>query len=206
MRPLPLLPLAILLAGCGVAPPAGGAKAPAVMTPDLDTRSSLRLPKLGRTLAIGEGINAATDLFPPLRGAYTFNDLPSGFGEGFEARGWETRLEGFGIIAYSGRIALAMRQLFEVEKERADDLQRSLERLNQSARREIVPGPNLEYRFWLDGNNILMLLRRTNKPGFFAVTIALGERQVMAALKMTPEAARATIDRLTNPKNSPPVK
>lgn len=192
------------LSGCGAPPSAARPASVVEIEPKLDSRSRLRLARLGNELAVGDAAERVSEIFPLARGAYSFSDAPAMLGEGFEAKGWETSTEGFGAILSAGKVALAMRQFPGVDRTRADDLQAALVRANGDLRPEIISGRNVEFRFWVAGEATLMFLRTAVKADQFDVTEALGDTRLMNALGMSPTKARAMVAELNSAKPIPP--
>ena len=164
--------------------------------PSFDQPTPLRLERLGRKLEIGADESALREVFPKPEGAYEFNDLPSVLRGSFESTGWEGRNEGFGAILYGGKVALAMRQFYEIDGARFDELFRTLQNANRGVTRTNAEGRNAEFWFWESGSQILMALRRGVKGNRYDLTIALGDKAVMDALEMTPAKANGIIETL----------
>ena len=198
----------LLLAGCGpsrVGPanPAATNGARAV-APNLEASSALSLERLGRTLRVGDDERAFAEFNPRPPGAFAFSDLPTQLEGTYEARGWETSREAFGVLLYGGRVALAMRGFYGVDAPRFDDLLLNLRRASGRVAPTTLTGPNVDFWFWEDGERMLMLLRRRVRSGRYEVTEALGERNLMLALDMAPGKAKGIVERLESEETATP--
>ncbi|RYG87831.1 hypothetical protein EON77_01550 [bacterium] len=192
--------LAVLaLAGCGATPNGavtGEAKPRRSVEPKLDASTPLTIERLRRRLKIGDDAALAQEIFPKPPRAYVFNDLPERLAGDFDARGWESKEEGFGAILYSGRVAMAMRQFYAIDSARYDELLQTVADANRRVKRQTIAGDNVEFTFWEFEPQILMVLRRGVRQGTYDMTVALGDASVMDALDMSPSKARALVDRL----------
>lgn len=194
-----LLLVGLALAGCGASPSgtnAGEIRTQRSIEPKLDAVTPLVIERLRRPLKVGDDAALAQEIFPKPPRAYVFNDLPELLAGDFDARGWESKKEGFGAILYSGRIALAMWQFYSINSADYDDLLQRVQDANRRVKWSKITGDNVEFTFWEFEPQILMVLRREVRQGAFDMTIALGDASVMKALDMTPAKAQGTIDRL----------
>ncbi len=203
-----LWPLAIgmlVLGGCStqeitpIAPPARlSATLDPSDLPDLETRSDLELFSSNRESAsvvrIGTDLDRALAAFPRPGGAHDFSDLPSTLPTEFSARGWETANEGFGVILYNARVASAVHELRRTDRAMLDEL---VERYNKAIpeKYQITPlaGARIRYWFWEDGRRRLMICGVDTPKDGYSVTVALGDRVVLDALRMSPATATADL-------------
>ncbi len=153
----------------------------------------------------------AAEVFPKPPRAFVFNELPERLQGDFDSRGWEAKDEGFGAILYGGRVAVAMRQFYGIDAARYDELLATVRSTNARVRNRTLSGENVEFTFWEADPQVLMVLRRGVRQDAYDVTIALGDREVMDALDMTPPKVQGILERLEGnavaaTPNKPPVK
>ena len=193
----------LIISGCGPSEPGpvtNSTNAPAsrVVEPKLDTRSSLHLERLGRRLKVGDDTSLIAEVFPSPAGAFAFSEPPTRLADTFEARGWESRNEGFGALLYGGKVALAMRQFASSDGARFNELYETLKNTNKGITPREESGKNVSFWFWEEGDHVLMLMRRGLKTDRYEIVEALGERSLMAELEMAPGKAKAILDRLNS--------
>lgn len=162
----------------------------------LDNPGPLRLERLGRKLSLGADEAALREVFPKPEGAYEFNDLPKNLRGTFESTGWENRTEGFGALLYGGRVALAMRQFYEIDGARFNELFRNIRAENREVQSQTLEGRNAEFWFWESDAATLMVLRRGVKGNRYDMTITLGDKSLMNALDMSPAKAQGIVETL----------
>jgi hypothetical protein len=167
--------------------------------PNLDAKSELVLIRQSGRLHVGDSVESALVLYPPLQKSKELSELPATV-PGLSASGWQGENEGFGMAAKDGRVALALRSqdlleagdLSTIVRNYESEIGRQADDLPQSSRGQ--------YWFWTSqraptGAQRLMIYSRTGKSGKRSVVIALGDSTVMDALRMNPQAARNDLDK-----------
>jgi hypothetical protein len=199
-----------MLIGCGESAPAPP-ETPAIVTPAAEpAKQTLRAPdftiesRLSLLNGTSGGVKIGTDakealtVFGKPPSSWNTHDLPPSISGAFEAAGWQTKDEGFGMILNKGRLAAALYQLEKTTEERYREI------LDQNRRSFGEPskfseGKFVSYWFWQDADGkspsdqVLLMISATQVlPGKWSITEALGLQPVMNALGMTPEQAPAT--------------
>lgn len=187
--------VAPVLAGCGdpeklnLAPqPLFPADAP-VRAPEFGPRTSIRLRNGRDDVRVGGEAAEAARLFTQPKKSFELRELPTQFGDGFRVRGWESDAEGYGVISFDGRVALALRTLRNVDEERVIETIREAEYdLGRNA--VTATGKTSRYWFWESQRDRKMVCAVEVKRGEFMLTLAIGELNVMDALRMAPAQAQ----------------
>lgn len=142
----------------------------------------------GQTLLVGDAIDKAFEVFPAPPKSYDFYELPKGLGKGYRARGWDAGGESFGVIAFGGRVALAMRTVDNCPPERRDEILRDAE--NQVvAQGRFLGGKYANYWFWERERQRMMICTVRNARGVSSLVWAIGDTELMSALRMDSTAA-----------------
>ena len=181
----------------------------AVGSPKSLTKTDLAIFRDTGRLHVGDTWETAVELFRPPKNSYEFNDLPPHFQPpAYKAKGWDSRKEGFGVILHEGRIAFAMYQIAKGDIDQFNELiafhQRQVGRLVM----ERLDGKHVQYCFWADENQRLMIMGLESK-GSMKITIALGDDVVLKALGISPEDAKRDlkrVDDLFDQIHNPPAK
>ncbi|CAN5732142.1 hypothetical protein BH11ARM2_BH11ARM2_18250 [soil metagenome] len=193
-----LLPLAalLLLAGCQGGeskkdadaadgtepdPPIG---APATLKP-----SRLFLVGGESILRLGDDWGDAEKVFPAPKESFPVSELPDRFGKPYSAKGWNEAHDGFGVILYSDRIAAAMVQNERPDASSADKIRKRYGDELSSITPVEVRGGNVNFTFWEDGDQRLMLLEQ-KMENRVRTTIALGDKNVMDGIGASVERAQ----------------
>jgi hypothetical protein len=196
VRHLGLLLALTATVGCGVEGPAdpNGASATvptqlAVDAPNLAERTRLGLLRQGRKVRVGDGVEYAFQVFEHPRRFFEFSQLPPTLQRPFEARGWESGSEGFGVILFEDAVAACVHQIERTGPARLlsllDDYTREFGRPTTEVRTQ-----RAQYWFWEESEHRLALVATENLKGEVALAVAVGDLDVMAALGFSPEAAR----------------
>jgi hypothetical protein len=193
------LALVLLAAGCGPLPestvddtesPETRTVAPLTLrAPDFTVRTSLGLIRHGRKLRVGDGVDYAFQVFEHPRRFFEFSQLPPGLQPPFEARGWESSEEGFGVIGYGQAVALALHQ---IERTGEGRLQLLLDvYIDEFGEADVeVRSEQVHYWFWEEDTHRLMIASTRSARGEYTLAVAVGATGVMDTLAMSPSAAR----------------
>jgi hypothetical protein len=205
LRPFRWLLFAVVAVGCGTSQPPVNQDAPSVVTPVTDTKRALPAPNFDAEsrlilqrgnagVRVGATYEDAVSVFAAPTGWWTRDDLPPSIGPPFDARGWQTKGEGFGTILYKGRVAAAVYELDRTSGDRLDELLGWQQTANGTAW-TVLPGKFVRYWFWRSGmrsnpgDQVLMVCATEIQAGKINVTASIGTQSVMDALSMTPETA-----------------
>jgi hypothetical protein len=198
--------VALISAGCGTSQPPAAQETGAVVTPvmeapkkpldppNFDADSRLVLQRGNAGVKVGGSYEDGVSVFAAPTGWWPRDDLPPSILSPFEARGWQTKGEGFGTILYKGRIAAAVYELDRTSSERVDELLGWETRVNGPAW-TTMDGKYVRYWFWQSGtranrgDQLLMVCATEIQPHKFNVTASIGTLPVMYSLSMTPETA-----------------
>lgn len=153
------------------------------------------LPKEDRSLKLGDSLQQALRVFPEPSGAFHYADLPEGFALPYQSSVWETNREGFGVITYNDKAVLVMHQVEGVDQERLNQVVEAFRSMGGTTTYEFIPGGRVNYWFWEDRSQRLMVCGMLIDQKNLRITIALGERTVMDALGIS--ATKARIDART---------
>jgi hypothetical protein len=186
MRTALWLSLLIFSAGCG---------APEQAQPQVKAEDRIPAPKLtaselgllhnAKVLRIGDSPDLVTVAFPRPAVAYTFKDLPPGFASPYRAEGYETTRDGFGAIYYQGQLAFAMHREQDVTLEDVAETRKRYEERFGNATTQLTGG-RVYYLFWESDEHRLMICSAKDHadPSRYDLTIAVGDKTVMDALRM----------------------
>jgi hypothetical protein len=168
-----------------------------------------------RTVRVGM---RPTEAFAALRelqeSGFEDERLPSGFAAPYRARSRETASGGFGVISYRDQVVAAMHQELKVSYERVQEVLESHRKHMGREADQQVAGSRVNYWFWEEDNQRLMILAFRKDPSDgVQLTVAMGDRTVMDALKASPtlaEIERDRVDRILserdNVQNRTPVR
>lgn len=195
------LPLAVLATfGCGDPEKINLAPKPVfdinivAKAPELGEPTSIRLRNGPDEIAVGDDVATAIDFYPKPKKSYEVRELPSAFGKEFRAQGWESDIEGFGVISHQGRIVAAMRMLHGVDEAR---LQNEVTAIRYRIGREVesIEGKSGRYWFWQIGRHRQVVCATPEGKDGFLLTLAIGELNTMDALRLNIDLAKADVKR-----------
>lgn len=163
--------------------------------PTFERGTRLGLAKRTGIVKVGADIDSALGVFTEPPGSYEKTDLPPSIPNTFEARGWQKKDEGFGMILYKGRVVGALYQLDRATPDRLDELIK-FQQDAFGAPTKTLPGKYVRYWFWIDGQTedpstgqILMVCATEAKLGKLSISAAVGWQPIMDALGMSWDAA-----------------
>ena len=173
----------------------------------------------GNTVHVGDAWESAEKLFPEHRGAYRLRSLPTRFGSAFEAHGWESTDRqgdrvvsyGYGVITYKDMVIAAIYHAEDQEPAHAQELLDAQRNGTGTLQMSEVKTGDLQWNFWEDGTQRLMVLQDKGKKGT-DVTVLMGDSKVLDALGATkpvgPDPATAPFLSTPPPKSNAdlPVK
>jgi hypothetical protein len=196
MRALGLVLIALLLVGCADEGPKSSVRKSAFLStepvpaPGVLEPGELALLAPNGQIKVGMSLDEAEKIVPAPPNSFALKELPANFAEPYRARGFETYREGFGLILFGEKVAMAMR--------REEDLNAEQIRLVKSRYIETFGTPTADmsdkeigYLFWWKGGHRLMIAISPDVAlkDRFDVTQAMGDATVMDALRMNSLAA-----------------
>ncbi len=211
VRKVWILGLAVIAVGCGGGDSANKAGSPAPSTvasvapPSSLAPTELALFEGPAKVKVGDSADDADKAFPMPPGAFPFKEIPAGFQGDYRARGYDTSRDGFGVILYDNRVALAMRR---EENLTSGEITETFKEY-QSAYgdpHDAVLGARIQYWFWEAEGQRLMLcaVPDSRDSSRIDLTIAVGDHVVMDALRMNIGSARE--DRAAAEKALPAIR
>lgn len=157
-------------------------------------------------LRLHESEEDAFRVFPRPRGAYDFFEDTPLEGDAYVAKGWQNNAEGFGVLLVRNRIVLAMQTLDKVDADTVSQRLKLYEEALAPMSPDVVPGEVASYWFWEVGQARLMICQTKDAKQESQLVIALGDADVMNALRMSRQAAsqdmveaRVKLQKLQNP-------
>lgn len=135
----------------------------------------------------------AFNAFPRPRGAYDFFEDPPLDGDSYVAKGWQSGAEGFGIVLVRNRVVLALQTFDNVDADTASQTLQLYEQAMAPTVPEVVPSELASYWFWETGQARLMVCQTTDSKHKNQLVVALGDADVMNALRMSRPAASQDI-------------
>lgn len=162
--------------------------------PDFQHTSNLGILKGQDTLKVGMSVEDALAIFAEPRGSYEKSERPPAIPEPYEIRGWQASDQGFGLVAYQGRVVAAMHQMEGVTPDRLEELAQRY-RSEYGPAKVFIPGDFARYWIWDNqepgrpADHILLVSASQTHPNRFFVTEAIGWQPIMQALGMIPETA-----------------
>lgn len=127
--------------------------------------------------------------FPRPKGAFDFFEDPPLEGDTYVAKGWQNNVEAFGVLLVRNKVVLALRTIDNADAELVSTKLRTYEEAFAPAKPDLVPGEFASYWFWELGQARLMICNSHDAKMKGQLVIALGDVDVMNALRMSRPAA-----------------
>ena len=196
-RVLGLSLLAILAVGCAQNDPTDEVpnvnKSLSSLVPEYTELSKARLPNGRRYLALGETEDKALSVFPrPSRG-FPLDDGIPGLPSDFKSKGWETSVEGFGIILHDDKIVLAMHQYEGVEADEFASILDNVKTANNLDHFQSVTQDKADYWFVKMGMDEIVLSRVPGAKKRYQVTITVGNEHILDTLGILKDVKKIDI-------------
>lgn len=136
-------------------------------------------------LRLGDTMDMVEKIFPTPQGAVPFKGLPPGFGDGYEARGYETSRESFGGIFHDNGLILAMERRENVDPEIVGETVDRYERQFGPAK-DKVTSKKIQYWFWEEADRRIMVCSTPDEryPTTCDLNISFGDVVMMDAFRM----------------------
>ncbi len=151
---------------------------------------------------VGDSPEQALKVFPTPKSAYLFSDLPPSLSKNYEAKGWETAGgEGYGVILYGGNVVAAMYQVNGQPESMLEQL-RSLQEQGMGTAQYKIDKRPVQFWFWHDGSQTLMLSSYDKGEGRLNITLAMGDNNVLDAIGVSEKKADLDANRLARPAPS----
>ncbi len=188
--------------GCGAVSPAevsasNGKSAPKTRDTAPDIPDDIDVSKLfmvsgGDRLYVGEDLDLAlnADGFKHPEKSTSVNRLPPGLDASYQCYGWETSGRAFGVIATKRKVLLALDTYENADQQAFDDLKKLFS--DRFGEAKSVTSSRVQYYFWEDRQDRLMLCSTLNPDGAQSFSVAIGVKQLMDFFRM--DAASATED------------
>lgn len=129
-------------------------------------------------------------VFPrPANGFDFFEESPI-TGENYVAKGWQSKVEAFGVVLLRGKVVLAHYTLENADFDTIQSMVTDYERAFARSAEPTVPGELGSYWFWESGRVRMMIATNKDAKGKSILVATLGDIDVMSALRMSPEGAR----------------
>ena len=140
----------------------------------------------GQAVRVGDSWEVAQRVFPePRHGAYPLRSLPGQFDHNFEAHGWESNAgQGYGVITDNDLVVAAVYHVEDADDDEAQRLLEAQRAVSGDLKMNEVASGTLDWNFWEDGGQRLMVLRDKGKKGT-DVTVLMGDGTVLDALGAT---------------------
>ncbi len=136
-------------------------------------------------LRVGDSERRALDLFPkPAKQSFDRSELPPMLDKPFRARGWESKMESFGLILLNGQVIVAVIETEAIEREFATEKVELYRKTFNEIEPQIIVNQSVSYWFWNLGRRRLMICLASNRDKTLGLTIALGDESMMDALRM----------------------
>ncbi len=148
-----------------------------------------------RRVQAWDNVDDAREVFARPKRAFEFSDRPATLGSAFKTEGWESASDGYGIISYEDRVVAAVREQYKVAPEAVRNMFMAFIDAYQPMEPTRILGQTCEYAFWTLGDEVLMISSVKVADGQFNLTIAVGDKLVMSALRMDPALAIADKNR-----------
>lgn len=128
-------------------------------------------------------------VFPRPKGAFDFFEDPPIDGEPFIGKGWQSNVEAMGVLLLRNKVVLALNTLDNADAETVSEKLQVYEEALQPRKPDLVPGEFASYWFWEVGQVRLMICHSHDAKNQGQLVIALGDVDVMNALRMSRVAA-----------------
>lgn len=184
----------LLLLGCGSAgsPNAAPVVRKDVAAPNL-VSTDLSMIMGTVSLKVGDPPEKVDQAFPQPANSAPFKELPAIFNGQYRARGYENSAGGFGAIYYENQLAAAV---WRVENATAGELEdivkQHISGFGEPSQK--LPGTGIAYWFWYreSQSQSIMICAAPDRTQSqrFDITIGMGDKNVMDALRMNYIAAR----------------
>lgn len=157
-------------------------KALSTVVPEYTVPSNLKLPNGRRYISLGDSDEKALNIFPKTPRAFPLEDSVPSFPSDFHAKGWESNVEGFGIILHEDKIVLAMHQWESVDPDEFASILKNVQDTNEISRFQSTTVNKADYWYVQSGQDELIISRLPGSKKKYQVTVTLGNQHVIDAL------------------------
>lgn len=216
ITPLLLLIGLVTLSGCGalVSGTSGStaAKAPAsqesftlVTNPGV---SPLAILSGSEKIKIGDPYFRWESVFPrPKKAAFEIQELPKPLSQDdLQPVGWESSNRGYGAIRNGRRLVLAMIWQSKVTQDEASKIKNDYYLQNETLPSMVISENGSTYTFWESNQIRMMLLVQKTGSDAFNVTVALGQSDLMTAIRASVDQAQSDLAGLSPSGGVPKIK
>lgn len=192
-----LLSASIVLAGCDTGADPVTQESLAMEKPSVKV-STQRTAEIGdpfllkgtAKLTLFSTEDEAFRVFPrPSNGFDFFEEAPL-TGENYVAKGWQSKVEAFGVVLLRNKVVLAHYTLENADFDTIQSAVREYEAAFGRPAEPTVPGELGSYWFWESGSVRMMIATNKDAKGKSILVLTLGDLDIMNALRMSPEGAR----------------
>lgn len=156
----------------------------------IDMASRLSLVGGGASVRLGQKDDSAlVGEFQKPERAVNLTELPPGFGDGFQALGWETAERTVSLVSKDGAVVLALDTRGGLDSDRAERIVGDYIRAHGEPTSR-VSSESADYWFWQDLGVRLMVCRYRCRQSGETVTAAVGLTVLMDALRMDEASAQ----------------
>ena len=187
----------ILLAtsfGCQ-APSSGSAVAAQAQmgSPAADQEGTFALNFDNRSVRLGQSLDQLKGDHPMPEGANLISNPPANFPPPYTAWGWSKAGTGLGVIAYEGRVAVAVKITERSDSDEVASLYSLLKALDPDDTRIAVTGRRASYWFLDRKASRKALCAITSDGNDRKIVEAIGDVDLMHELRLSPESARQDV-------------
>jgi len=196
-RSVSLAVLAVALTGCAddalpknigvAAPEKPNLQVSVQWTPD---SSAPVLINGDRNLRIHSTEDQAFEVFARPKNGFDFFEESPITGDDYVAKGWQSSVESFGVLSLRNKVVLAMYTLDYTSADQLSEKVRLYQEAFPTIEPSVLPGDKASYWFWEVGRVRLMICASQDTKRKQQLVIALGDTDVMDALRMSTDAAR----------------
>ena len=160
--------------------------------PDVSQRTDIGMYHGKGVVRVGDSVSQALAVFPDAPRSYPVNELPKSFKRPYAAKGWETATssEGFGVITYEDVVVAALHHIEHADRDRLSAILKEHETGLRKVKNVFVAGMRVNYWFWSDEGQTLMICSDETDPKNFKITVAMGDNRTLDALGISPEKAK----------------
>lgn len=143
-----------------------------------------------RILRIHATEDQAFEVFARPKNGFDFFEESPITGDEYVAKGWQSGIESFGVLSLRNKVVLAMYTLDYTSADQLSEKVRQYQEAFSTIEPSVLPGDKASYWFWEVGRVRLMICASQDTKRKQQLVIALGDTDVMDALRMSPDSAR----------------
>ena len=172
------------------APPYTGPPDVRVPTPTAPEEKGFMLLRGNLKLHYGETEDQTFTIFAKPQGGLDFLEDSPIIGDNYTARGWQTTKESFAGVFLRGRYVLGMHTIEQTTLDNVNQFVDSYTTAMSPIQPQIIPSESGNCWFFEEGDRRIMIANTRDPKKRNQVVIAMGNREIMDALRMSPEGTR----------------